>query len=440
LPRNDRGADPGRAVLASIPDAMSAALLPHTTVDLPPRHPAAARNEARCLRSKLRDRGLDAICDLDRLPVDEPRYTMDALAMELTRQGLEAVIEPRMSVRQWIADVLSDPEDDAPIRALRLATNERLLMLSKLGHGGFGDVWLAGSDTRPSAIAAKCAKHDASARPRDEEADILRALRLPCVPRFIARTEVRGRGILCCERVEGASWKEVLRPWEEMALTTLFRVFLDAATSLASLHARGIVHGDVKPGNLMLGRDRKNRDLWRTWIVDFGLSRRAHGGNAPLAADLAGTHGYIDPWTIGRVNERDASSDVYALGATFHEWYAGKALWTRDTWAEALQRRGSCDEEDYALWWNDRIMDASRAWRERRCRHGELEDLLLSMLRYERQRADASAHIPRPTMPQVVKRLAALPRETSASLLALDAGNDEPDAATLRASLARLGV
>jgi eukaryotic-like serine/threonine-protein kinase len=93
---------------------------------------------------------------------------------------------------------------------------------------------------------------------------------------------------------------------------------VEAAEALEHAHALGVVHRDVKPGNLMLDSQGK------LWVTDFGLARTPSDAGLTLTGDLVGTLRYMSPeQALARHGLVDHRTDVYSLGATLYELLAG---------------------------------------------------------------------------------------------------------------------
>ncbi len=97
---------------------------------------------------------------------------------------------------------------------------------------------------------------------------------------------------------------------------TVARLGSQAADALAHAHDIGIVHRDIKPGNLMVDVNGK------LWVTDFGLARFDHGDQLTMTGGVIGTFGYMSPEQAAGSRMVDPRSDVYSLGATLHELLA----------------------------------------------------------------------------------------------------------------------
>ncbi len=92
------------------------------------------------------------------------------------------------------------------------------------------------------------------------------------------------------------------------------RIFLQAAEALAHSHQQGVIHRDVKPGNLLLDSSG------RLWVTDFGLARFRAEPRLTLTGDLVGTLRYMSPeQALAKPGLIDHRSDIYSLGATMYE-------------------------------------------------------------------------------------------------------------------------
>src|SRR5271157_112405 len=97
-------------------------------------------------------------------------------------------------------------------------------------------------------------------------------------------------------------------------------VLRQASLGTAAMHGAGIIHRDIKPGNIMV--DGGGPDL-RLWITDFGLARAYHAESTVSSLAVAGTPGYIAP-ELFLGHPPSEASDLYALGIVLHEVFTGQ--------------------------------------------------------------------------------------------------------------------
>src|SRR5262249_37916438 len=151
----------------------------------------------------------------------------------------------------------------------------------RIGAGAMGVVYRAHDPELARDVALKLWSTAAVGSRADDVREVLRhearALAQVCDPHVVRIYDAAVRGddvYIAMELVDGATlhdWvSERTREWRAIA-----RVFLDAGRGLAAIHAAGLVHRDVKPENLLVGRDGRPR------IADFGLACTAAHGAAP---------------------------------------------------------------------------------------------------------------------------------------------------------------
>lgn len=192
---------------------------------------------------------------------------------------------------------------------------ERYETLDVIGSGGMAIVWRA-RDTllgRLVAIKRPNPAHEgsiATARFTREA----RAAATVTHPNLVA---VHDAGVdetgpyLVMELVDGPSLATA-----RVASDGVARIGVEVASALAALHAAGVVHSDVKPGNILLARDGAK-------LTDFGIARAADDTATLTQPGVTlGTPAYAAPETLSR-GDRSAAADVYSLAATLHELLTG---------------------------------------------------------------------------------------------------------------------
>ncbi|CUG92027.1 protein kinase, putative [Bodo saltans] len=123
------------------------------------------------------------------------------------------------------------------------------------------------------------------------------------------------------EWVPSGSVQSVLQETHKGLRETIVRRYVrEALQGLAYLHSRGIVHRDVKPGNMLLGSDGSVK------LTDFGTSRKLEdGGETMQTGTVVGTVPYLAPECVR--GTYSAASDVWAIGCTALHMITGKAPW-----------------------------------------------------------------------------------------------------------------
>ncbi|MBI3725033.1 serine/threonine protein kinase [bacterium] len=199
-------------------------------------------------------------------------------------------------------------------------------VLERIAEGGMGAVFkgedrLSGSPVALKVLAGERARRDPDA------ARFLREARLACVlkhegiVRGLGFGTDRGLRYFAMELVPGESLRRRLRrgPLSEREAAAVGR---EAARALAYAHARGVVHRDVKPDNILIGEggDLAEPAPGRVKVCDLGLAREA-GVDATVTTSGAsiGTPRYMSPEQARGEKDVDVRSDVYSLGVTlFH--------------------------------------------------------------------------------------------------------------------------
>lgn len=205
-------------------------------------------------------------------------------------------------------------------------------LLSRLGEGGMGVVWLAGQISVERFVALKVIHPTLATSPTArkrfrQEARAIAALRHPSVVTVLAAGEEKGQLWLAMEYIDGVDLNECLgSSHDDPDLRTLVSWTAQVARGLGAVHAAGFVHRDVKPSNIRIDTAR------RAMLVDFGLARDVEGGGTTLGGSFLGTPVYASPEQLeGSSSEMGPASDVYSLGATLYEALAGRPPFAGDS-------------------------------------------------------------------------------------------------------------
>jgi serine/threonine protein kinase len=194
-----------------------------------------------------------------------------------------------------------------------------------IASGGMGSVWRAEDERLERTVAVKVlhAGLDGSQRPRDRferEAKTLASLKGPGVVEVYDFGEEpdgdRTAVFLVMELVEGVSLAELLHREERLDPARTMRIMAEAAEALAAAHRRGIVHRDIKPGNILIDPED------RVKVVDFGISLFANLARLTPTDQVLGTAPYVSPEQL-RDKGVTGASDLYSLGAVAYECLTG---------------------------------------------------------------------------------------------------------------------
>ncbi len=217
-----------------------------------------------------------------------------------------------------------------------------------IGLGGMATVHRALDTKLDRPVAVKLLRREAM-----EDADIAMRFRREALaatvlrhPNIIACLETgtdNGQPFLVMELIEGEDLAARLRRGGRLAPTEAARIALDVAHALGVAHVRGIVHRDVKPGNILLARDG------RAMVTDFGIARLAADAEGAVPGTTLGSVHYFSPEQATGATTTPAS-DVYSLGLVLYESLTGRRAWSGDTTAAlAAARIGSAAPSPRAI-------------------------------------------------------------------------------------------
>ncbi|MBV8880848.1 MAG: serine/threonine protein kinase [Planctomycetaceae bacterium] len=192
----------------------------------------------------------------------------------------------------------------------------------RIGRGGMGTVYRAVRTVEHRRVALKIlapflASEAAVVARFVREARSASRVHHPNVVRMWAAAQENGLYFTIMDFVDGGNLSELLRRDGRLPVGRAVFIAREVARGLAALHAEGIIHRDVKPANILLGRDGSIR------VTDFGIAWDASDLQRLTATgDLLGTIGFAAPEQL-RQSTVDARADLYSLGATLHFMLSG---------------------------------------------------------------------------------------------------------------------
>lgn len=258
----------------------------------------------------IRPRIVDASTGFDleelsryRIPSTIPGTTEDGLGLTPSRRPLREP-EPGQRVGRYLTEEI-------------------------LGRGGMGLVLRARDDLLQREVAIKVIlpqylSHDPAAGFRFlREAEIVARLRHPNIIRVLDAGMDAGIAYLAFEYVSGSTFS-VLRDQGQLSCESVVNLFVPILSALSCAHRRGVVHGDIKPSNLLLSKDYAGRP--HPWVLDFGVSffSDIEAGLDPTRKRVSGTPGYLAPEWLDHKGV-DGRADCFSLGCVLYEMLAGKA-------------------------------------------------------------------------------------------------------------------
>lgn len=214
----------------------------------------------------------------------------------------------------------------------------RYQVLEELGQGGMGRVYRVVDRTVDEDVALKILRPETAADPAvlerfQNELKLARRIAHKNVCRMFHLGVEEGVSFLLMEYVPGQDLRSLLRSRGKLPVGQAVALGRQVAEGLAEAHRLGVVHRDLKPGNIMIGKDGEAK------IMDFGIARSLRSPGMTEPGILVGTPGYLPPEQAeGR--KVDGRTDIYALGAVLFEIVAGRSPFEGDSPADlAFKRR-----------------------------------------------------------------------------------------------------
>jgi eukaryotic-like serine/threonine-protein kinase len=197
---------------------------------------------------------------------------------------------------------------------------EHFVLTQVLGRGGMGEVWSARDLELDRPVALKflrmCGTSEMDAARVVREAQAASALNHPNIVTIHGVVRSKNIAAIVMELVEGNSLAALRN--SPVTVEKVLAIASQIAQALSAAHEHGIVHGDIKPENIMLRHDGCSK------VLDFGLAQRVLGGETPVAQHPGmGTMRYMSP-EHARGEPLTPVSDIFSFGLVLYELAAGK--------------------------------------------------------------------------------------------------------------------
>jgi len=223
---------------------------------------------------------------------------------------------------------------------------DRFKISAVLGRGGMATVYLAEDEALGRTVAVKLFHGDLAdgenLQRQQDEVQLLATLNHPgLVTLFDAATDAAGQSFLVMELVQGTDLHSRLRdgPLPSVEVANIGHALAEA---LVYVHAQGIIHRDIKPGNILLPSDAAHPGQ-HAKLADFGIARIIDGARLTATGKVLGTASYFSPeQALGE--PLTAASDVYSLGLVLLECLTGERAFS-GTAVEAMTARLARDPD-----------------------------------------------------------------------------------------------
>ena len=195
---------------------------------------------------------------------------------------------------------------------------DRYELVREIGRGGFGAVYEARDTPLNRSVAIKLIHNswtEAGAE-LEREATLLAGIRSPHVVRVLDASVMETPPYLVMELLQGASVRVRIAQGGAMSMEEAFRILDESLQGLSALHDRTLIHGDIKPENVILTSEGAK-------LIDLGISRPWTGAPGD-PSQVLGTPSYLAPELI-RGDRPDPRADLYSAGLLLYEMLAGQA-------------------------------------------------------------------------------------------------------------------
>jgi eukaryotic-like serine/threonine-protein kinase len=218
-----------------------------------------------------------------------------------------------------------------PVR-LKAALADRYRIESELGQGGMATVYLADDLRHHRKVAIKVLRPDLTESAGTarflREIDLVSPLQHPHIVPLLESGSAAGALYFVMPLVEGESLRQRLARVTRLPVAETIRILVDVADALAYAHARGVVHRDIKPDNILLsGRHALVTDFGVAKAIAVSQAGDGPAGAAPLPVTVGvalGTPAYMAPEQATADPSVDQRADLYALGIIGYEMLAGR--------------------------------------------------------------------------------------------------------------------
>lgn len=209
---------------------------------------------------------------------------------------------------------------------------DRYLIMSVIGHGGMGVVYKARHELMDRIVAIKMLQSQLisdsmSVKRFQQEAKAASKLKHPnVITLYDFGVSPTGQPYLVMDYLEGISLSDVIKKDGQVGVDRCIKIFAQACSALDHAHRQGVIHRDLKPGNIMLVEDDDDKDCVK--VVDFGVAKLLWAGDdenqrLTQTGEVCGSPVYMSPEQC-QGQKLDHRSDIYSMGVVVYEALTGR--------------------------------------------------------------------------------------------------------------------
>ncbi len=213
------------------------------------------------------------------------------------------------------------------MRSKNIIIAEKYKLKEKIAGSEISEIWLAEEvNTRQKVVVKKILEEKRSKNIENlllfnKEASILKQLRHAHIVEIYDFGESDGSNYIAMEYVEGQDLAAFLKEQGALDVTTFLKVAIPLSETLAFIHNKNVVHGDIKPGNIIINVNKQEISIK---LLDFGVALLKDLGSV-YRSHISGTFAYMSPEQSGVLKRPiDMHSDLYSLGVLFYQMLSGK--------------------------------------------------------------------------------------------------------------------
>jgi serine/threonine-protein kinase len=222
---------------------------------------------------------------------------------------------------------------------------ERYRLERELGRGAMGTVWSAMHTTLGQRVAIKLIAEDKARSPEARqrfgvEAKAAARLRSRHVVQVYDDGETAdGTPYIVMEYLEGQTLEQRLEHQRDIGLGEAVRITTHVGRALARAHAQGVVHRDLKAGNIFIAKSEDDELGWVAKVLDFGVAKvltESAGPSATRTGTIVGTPLFMSPEQIRGAAHVDHRADLYSLGMVFYNMVTGSHAFDGPSYSDVL--------------------------------------------------------------------------------------------------------